>query len=77
MERLAVCRMRLASLRKPKQTPGMDGLDEGEVGPGELGEHLDAKIGDEAVAEIGDGDVGHIFGNRLDDGHHHDAAVTQ
>ena len=73
MERLAVCLIRLASLRKPDEQPsGMHGLDEGEIGAVELRKHLDAEIGDEAVAEIGDGDVGHIFGDGLDDGHHHD-----
>ena len=51
-----------------QQPSRMHGLDEVEIGAGELGEHRDAEIGDEAVAEIGDGDVGDIFGDRLDDG---------
>ena len=51
-----------------QQPSRMHGLDEAEIGAGELGEHRDAEIGDEAVAEIGDGDVGDIFGDRLDDG---------
>ena len=61
-------------VEKAREQPArMHGLDEGEIGAGKLREHLDAEIGDEAVAEIGDGDVGHIFGDGLDDGHHHDA----
>ena len=37
-----------------------------------LREHLQAQIGDEAVAEIGDGDVGDVFRHGLDDRHDHD-----
>ncbi len=52
-----------------EQPPRMHGLDPAQIGARELGEHLHAQIGDEAVAEIGDGDVGDIFGDRLDDRH--------
>ncbi len=47
-------------------------LDPIQVGASQLGEHLQAKISDETMAEIGDGDVSHIFRDRLDDRHHHD-----
>ena len=50
----------------------MHRLDEGEIGGGELRKHRDAEIGDKAMAEIGDGYVGHILRDSLDDGHHHD-----
>ncbi len=50
----------------------MHGLDEAQIGARELGEHLHTQIGDEAVAEIGDGDVGDIFGDRLDQRHGED-----
>ena len=73
MERLAVCLIRLASLRKPdKSRPECTVWMKERSARGELGKHLDAEIGDEAVAEIGDGDVGHIFGDGLDDGDDHD-----
>ncbi len=41
----------------------MHRLDPVQIGARQLGEHLQAKIGDEAMAEIGDGDVGDIFGD--------------
>ena len=50
----------------------MDRLDPVQIGAGKPGEHLDAEIGDEAVSEIGDGDVGDIFGARFDHRHDHD-----
>ena len=52
----------------------MHRLDPAQIGARELGEHLDAQIGDEPVAEIVHRDVGDIFGDRLDDGHDHDGA---
>ena len=65
--------MRVASLRKPEsRRPECTVWMQVRSARGELGEHLDAQIGDEAVAEIGHGDVGDIFGDRLDDGHDHD-----
>ncbi len=60
-------------VEEARQQPSrMHRLDEAEIGAGELGEHLDAQIGDEAVAEIVHRHVADIFGDRLDDGHHHD-----
>ena len=50
----------------------MDQLNPVEIGAGQPGEHLNAEIGDEAVPEIGDGDVGDIFGEGLDDSYDHD-----
>jgi len=44
----------------------VNSLDPAEIGLGQFGEHLQAKVGDEAVAKITDGDVGYIFGDRLD-----------
>ncbi len=73
MERLAVCRMRVESVRKlDSRRPEWTSLDPVEVGAGKPGEHLNAEIGDKAVPEISDGDVGDILGAGLDDGYDHD-----
>ena len=50
----------------------MGPLNPVEVGARELPEHLQTKIGNEAMAEIGDGDVADIFRDGLDDGHDDD-----
>jgi hypothetical protein len=46
----------------------MDRLNPAKIGLDQLVEHLQPEVGDEAVAEIGHGDIGHIFGDCLDRG---------
>ena len=58
-----------------EETARMHRLDPAQIGARQLGEHLNAQIGDEPIAEIIHRDVGDIFGDRLDDGHHHDGAA--
>ena len=50
----------------------MHPLDPVQVGTRQLAEHPQAKIGDEAMAEIGNGHVGDIFRHGLDDRYEHD-----
>ena len=59
-------------LNKPEKVPQRTVWMKERSAPASLAKHWNAETGDEAVAKIGHGDVGHILGI-VDDGHHHDA----